>query len=121
MGKPIRLIKRGIHHEAAPGILLMLAMVAALAIANSGVQWIRAMLDTIAVVGIGEWAIQQPLLLWINDGLMAVFFLLIGLELKHKVLIGELSDMKKVVLPISEVSQSHLGTTHSSTGAISSP
>ena len=51
----------------------MTAMVAALVVANSGVTWFGAMLDTIAIIGIGEWRIDKPLLLWINDGLMAVF------------------------------------------------
>jgi len=93
-------LKKALHHEAAPGILLMFAMVAALVVANSGAAWYGALLDTIARVGIGSWEIKKPLLLWINDGLMAVFFLLVGLELKREVLFGELSDKRKVVLPL---------------------
>ena len=96
----LKSIRHKLHHEAAPGVLLMLAMIAALLVANSGVAWYGAMLETIALVGIGEWKIQKPLLLWINDGLMAVFFLLVGLELKREILGGELSSIKKVVLPI---------------------
>ncbi len=89
-----------LHHEAAPGILLIIAMLAALVVANSGVAWYGAMLDTIANVSIGDWAIQKPLLLWINDGLMAIFFLLVGLELKREVLFGELSQLRKITMPV---------------------
>lgn len=93
-------IKKALHHEAAPGVLLMLAMVAALIVANSGVSWYGALLETKAIVAIGTWTIAKPLLLWINDGLMAVFFLLVGLELKREVLFGELSDRRKITLPL---------------------
>ena len=93
-------IKHLIHHEAVPGILLVLAMIAALVVANSGAAWYGAILDTYAHVGIGEWDIEKPLLLWINDGLMAVFFLLVGLELKREVLFGELSSARKIALPL---------------------
>jgi Na+:H+ antiporter, NhaA family len=93
-------LKNALHHEAAPGVLLMIAMVSALIVANSGVEWYGALLDTVARVGIGSWEIKKPLLLWINDGLMAVFFLLVGLELKREVIFGELSDRRKVILPL---------------------
>ncbi|MEM0895384.1 MAG: Na+/H+ antiporter NhaA [Verrucomicrobiota bacterium] len=93
-------LKHVLHHEAAPGVLLMFAMLAALVVANSGVAWYGKILDTMAVVGVGELLIKKPLLLWINDGLMAVFFLLVGLELKREVLFGELSNPRKVALPL---------------------
>lgn len=93
-------LKHALHHEAAPGVLLMIAMAAALIAANSGAGWYGRIFDTYATVGIGEWEIRKPLLLWVNDGLMAVFFLLVGLELKREVLFGELSDKKKIVLPL---------------------
>lgn len=89
-----------LHHEAAPGVLLTASMILALLVANSGVAWYGAMLDTIARVGVGALNIEKPLLLWINDGLMAIFFLLVGLELKREVLYGELSDTRKIALPL---------------------
>jgi NhaA family Na+:H+ antiporter len=98
--KKTRSLNDLLHHDAAPGILLMLSMVAALAVANSGVAWYGMLLETPATVGIGEWLLSKPLLLWINDGLMAVFFLLVGLELKREILFGELSDRSKVILPL---------------------
>ena len=100
MSSLITKLRGAVHHGATPGILLMFAMVAALVIANSGALWYGAMLDTPAIVGVGEWLIQKPLLLWINDGLMAVFFLLVGLELKREILYGELADVRKLALPL---------------------
>lgn len=91
---------RALHHEAAPGILLMVAMVFALIVSNAGFRWYDAFLETYATAGIGDWEIKKPLLLWINDGLMAVFFLLVGLELKREILYGELSSIRKSALPI---------------------
>ncbi|MCL4111552.1 UNVERIFIED_CONTAM: hypothetical protein GTU68_056224 [Idotea baltica] len=93
-------LKHALHHDATPGVLLMIAMVAALIVANSGAEWYGQLLETYATAAIGDWGIKKPLLLWINDGLMAVFFLLVGLELKREVLFGELSDRRKIVLPL---------------------
>ena len=93
-------LRAALHHEAAPGVLLMTAMFAAMVVANSGAAWYGAILDTKATISIDDWGISKPLLLWINDGLMAVFFLLVGLELKREVLFGELSERRKVVLPL---------------------
>jgi NhaA family Na+:H+ antiporter len=87
--------------EAASGVVLMAAALLALAWANS--PWSRAYFDlwqVKATAGIGSLVIEKPLLLWINDGLMAVFFFLVGLEIKREILIGELSSVRKAALPI---------------------
>ncbi len=94
-------LSKWLHHEAAPGVLLILATVAALIVANSGVAWYTQLLEVYARLSVGSWGIEKPLLLWINDGLMAVFFLLVGLELKREVLVGELSDRRKIILPLA--------------------
>lgn len=87
--------------ESASGILLMVATLLALLLANSNLAHLYgALLDTPVAIVIGELSIHKPLLLWINDGLMAVFFFTVGLEIKREVLHGELSSPAKVVLPI---------------------
>lgn len=94
-------LKKWLHHEAAPGVLLLLATFAALLVANSGAVWYGRLLEVYGQIGVGEWKIEKPLLLWINDGLMAVFFLLVGLELKREILVGELSNRRKLLLPLA--------------------
>jgi NhaA family Na+:H+ antiporter len=86
--------------EAASGLLLIAAAVLALIINNSSLSWLYSgLLDTPVVAQIGALKIAKPLLLWINDGLMALFFLLIGLEVKREVLDGQLSRPSQIVLP----------------------
>jgi NhaA family Na+:H+ antiporter len=86
--------------EAASGLLLIAAAVLALIINNSSLSWLyNGLLDTPVVAQIGALKIAKPLLLWINDGLMALFFLLIGLEVKREVLDGQLSKPSQIVLP----------------------
>jgi NhaA family Na+:H+ antiporter len=88
------------HSEAAPGVLLMLAAGLAMVVANSGWSTIyQSFLDIPIVFKFGAFEIAKPLLLWINDGLMAVFFFLVGLELKRELLEGELSDVRQALLP----------------------
>ena len=89
-----------LKHEAAGGVLLMLAAAAALALDNSPLAHLYDALLTIpVVVQIGALALEKPLLLWINDGLMALFFLLVGLEIKRELLEGNLSSWRQAVLP----------------------
>lgn len=86
--------------ESASGILLMFAAALAMVLANSPLaSWYDLIIDTPVQVSVGELVVAKPLLLWINDGLMAIFFFLVGLELKREVMEGELSNMRKVVLP----------------------
>ncbi|MDF3013347.1 MAG: sodium/proton antiporter, NhaA family [Cellvibrio sp.] len=93
-------IKAFFKLEAASGILLILAAVLALIAANSPLKiYYDQLLSTDVVVAVGSFSINKPLLLWINDGLMALFFLLVGLELKREVLIGELNQLSKIALP----------------------
>ncbi|HTT38931.1 MAG TPA: Na+/H+ antiporter NhaA [Burkholderiales bacterium] len=100
MAKLLTAISQFLKLEAAGGILLALAACAAMVIANS--PWedaYRQFLDMRGTVQIGAVGLSKPLLLWINDGLMAVFFLLVGLELKREMLEGELSNRSQIVLP----------------------
>jgi len=86
--------------EAAGGIVLFLAAAAGLAWANS--PWAplyESLWSTPVVVGVGAFGIAKPLLLWVNDGLMAVFFFVVGLELKRELLTGELTGRRRAALP----------------------
>ncbi|MEQ8858508.1 MAG: Na+/H+ antiporter NhaA [Pseudomonadales bacterium] len=86
--------------EAASGVLLVFAAILALIVANSPLNVFYEALITLPLeIRVGDFQIDKPLLLWINDGLMALFFLLVGLELKREFVDGELSDVRKVALP----------------------
>lgn len=86
--------------EAASGIILMFAAVAAMIIANSPlVPYYDMLLGVPVQVAVGSFEIAKPLLLWINDGLMALFFFLVGLELKREFLEGDLSQPGQIMLP----------------------
>lgn len=89
-----------LQFESAGGLILMAASLLALVLANSSWQGhYVALLDLPVQVSVGDSGIAKPLLLWINDGLMAVFFFLIGLELKREVLEGHLSSWRRASLP----------------------
>lgn len=90
-----------IHGETTSGILLMLCAAAALLIANSPLAEPYAhLLHTHFALTLGPWTLDHTLHHWINDGLMALFFFLVGLEIKREVLVGELSDRRQAALPI---------------------
>lgn len=96
----ITTIETFLKKESASGIILMFAAVFAMIFANSPwVSWYNLLLDVPVVVAIGTFEIAKPLLLWINDGLMALFFFLVGLELKREFLEGDLSKPGQVTLP----------------------
>jgi len=88
--------------ESAAGIILVAAAVLALAVANSPLAPLYAgTLDLPIAVKVGALVIDKPLNLWINDGLMAWFFCLVGLEIKREILGGELSSRDKAILPVA--------------------
>jgi NhaA family Na+:H+ antiporter len=93
-------VKEFLQLEAAGGIVLLAAAVLALIVTNSPVAPFYKIFLTMPVeIRIGALEIAKPMLLWINDGLMAVFFLLVGLEIKRELLEGELSSFGQALLP----------------------
>ncbi len=96
----VQLATKFFKMKTSAGILLMLAAIVALIMANTGLDpWYDSLLTTPVVIQIGDLIIDKPLLLWINDGLMAVFFLLVGLEIKREIMIGKLSSREQLTLP----------------------
>lgn len=91
-------------HAPSPvlgGIILGIAAILALIVANSPlVALYQQILALPGTVRFGSLAIEKPLILWINDGVMALFFVLIGLEIKRELLIGELAGWQRAVLPV---------------------
>jgi NhaA family Na+:H+ antiporter len=96
------MISEFLKKESAGGILLGAAALLAIILANSPLAATYQLLWQVPLqVGIGAHDIDKPLLLWVNDGLMAIFFFLIGLEVKREILEGELSRLNKAALPIA--------------------
>jgi NhaA family Na+:H+ antiporter len=86
--------------DAFGGVLLGLTAIVAIIMQNSSLAGVyEGLLTTLTVVKIGSFEIAKPLLLWINDGLMAIFFLLVGLEIKREIICGSLSSRKQFTLP----------------------
>ena len=96
----LRAFDKFFAHESSGGILLMLSALAAMIVANSALQPVYdGVLGSYLAVTINDSGLQKPLILWINDGLMAIFFFLIGLELKRELLEGKLKNPRDVILP----------------------
>ncbi|MCC8431535.1 Na+/H+ antiporter NhaA [Reyranella aquatilis] len=99
---PTNRFKAFIDSEAASALPLLAAAILALVLANSPLrEAVQALLGTKVGYELQGFGVYKPLLLWINDGLMAVFFLLVGLEIKREVVEGELSRPSQVALPIA--------------------
>ena len=93
-------IKKFLQLESAGGVILMITAVLAMICANTPLaQYYDLLIQTPVEIRVGTLQIAKPLFLWVNDGLMAVFFFLIGLELKREFLEGELSRPANVMLP----------------------
>ena len=94
-------IERFMHLETSSGIVLLIVTVVALLWANS--PWSQAyehMVHTEISLRLGHWHLTKSLHHWINDGLMAIFFFVVGMEIKRELVIGELSTSKKAALPM---------------------
>jgi NhaA family Na+:H+ antiporter len=96
----LKAISRFVKHDAFGGVLLILAAAAALLVANSPLEpWYEGALESRLSITLNGEGLQKPLILWINDGLMAVFFFLIGLELKYELMEGKLRRPSAAILP----------------------
>jgi NhaA family Na+:H+ antiporter len=90
-----------IHRQTTSGLLLMGAAVLALVVANGPLaEDYQHLIHTYISIGIGDWVLKMTLHHWINDGLMALFFFVVGLELKREILVGELAALRNAALPI---------------------
>jgi len=93
-------IREFLRLESASGMVLFAAGVLAVLVANSPLAGAyAAFLDLPLTIRLGSFGLDKPLLLWINDLLMAIFFLLVGLEIKREIVVGELSDPARIALP----------------------
>lgn len=100
-GKILTPFEQFVESSSGSGVLLLVLTVVAMVIANS--PWNGAYQHFIhehLVVSFGSWRIDMSLHHWVNDALMAIFFYLVGLEIKHEMMVGELSSIKKAALPI---------------------
>ena len=95
-------LHRFFSSDASGGIILIIAAVVAMLMANIGVTsgWYHAFLETPVQLRVGALEINKNMLLWINDALMAVFFLLIGLEVKRELMQGSLASLRQAAFPI---------------------
>ena len=110
LDKLLKPLQEFLRLESSGGLVLMGTSVFALIVANSPLSpYYARLLDLPLEIRIGTFGIAKPLLLWINDGLMAVFFFLVGLELKREVLEGHLSGLRQASLPRLYRMQATLG------------
>jgi len=87
--------------QSLGGILLFGATVVALIFANTQLSDLYERIrDTVVGINAGDFSLEKPLIMWINDGLMAIFFFMIGLEIKRELMIGELNTRSKMALPL---------------------
>jgi len=93
-------MKTKLSTDAISGLLLIAATIIALILDNSSAAGLYdALLNVPATISVGDYGFSKPILLWVNEGLMAIFFMLIGLEIKKEMAGGSLSDPKNIALP----------------------
>lgn len=96
----LKLLREFTKLESAGGIILLFFAILALVLNNSPFyHYYEMFLDAPFAIQIGRFSLAKPVLMWINDGLMALFFLLVGLEIKREILQGELNSVAKILLP----------------------
>jgi NhaA family Na+:H+ antiporter len=101
IARVLRPIQEFMERSTSGGIVLIIATIAALLLANSPLaEEYNELLHTEIGIEIGTFALEESLLHWINDGLMAIFFFLVGLEIKREVIAGELSSLRAALLPV---------------------
>ncbi|RIK76048.1 MAG: Na+/H+ antiporter NhaA [Planctomycetota bacterium] len=95
-------ILRFIHVQSASGVVLLLATIAALVVANgAAAEAVHHLWTTPIGISIGDFSLNLSLEHWVNDGLMAIFFFVVGLEVKREIVLGELRQLRKAALPIA--------------------
>ena len=101
-GKILTPFEEFIHRQTTSGLLLMCMAIVALVLANGPLASVyEHVVHTLISLDIGSWALEMTLHHWINDGLMALFFFVVGLELKRELLVGELAKLRNAILPIA--------------------
>jgi NhaA family Na+:H+ antiporter len=99
--RPPRIVRRFVATESAGGVVLLVAAVVGLVWANS--PWragYEALWSTVVAVGVGHWSLSLDLHHWVNDGLMALFFFVVGMEIKREVVVGDLRDRRAAAVPV---------------------
>jgi len=90
-----------IHRQTTSGLLLMMTAIIALVLANSPLNYLYEQIQHLNIgLTIGNWSLENSLHHWVNDGLMALFFFVVGLELKREIMVGELANPRQAALPI---------------------
>jgi CBS domain-containing protein len=101
VGRLVEPIVNFLRVESSGGLVLLASTLVALLLANSALaDWFHSLWETSAGVTLGAFTLSEPLRFWVNDGLMTLFFFVVGLEIKRELISGELADPRKALLPV---------------------